>query len=272
MTPGDRPASRDVAGELAGPAGTVDPPLDSNLDPHLDPHLDRSAERAAKRAERAERYADAAARARAAAEAQLPPLEQDPIGDPPDHVSAWNIANALTVLRLVLVPVFVWALFVDGGHDTFWRVTAWAIFAVACVTDKVDGDLARKRNLVTEFGKLADPIADKALVGAALIGLSLLGDLPWWVTVVVLVRELGVTLLRFWVIRHGVIPASRGGKLKTLLQSVAIGLFVLPPWGWLHGIAWVVMVAAIVVALATGVDYVARALTLRRESSLSTAR
>jgi CDP-diacylglycerol---glycerol-3-phosphate 3-phosphatidyltransferase len=132
------------------------------------------------------------------------------------------------------------------------------------VTDRFDGEIARKRGLITEFGKLADPIADKALVGAALIGLSLLHQLPWWVTVVILVREVGVTVLRFWVIRHGVIAASRGGKVKTLLQTVAIGLFVLPPYAWLRDIAWVVMIAAIVVAVLTGLDYVGRALRLRR--------
>jgi CDP-diacylglycerol--glycerol-3-phosphate 3-phosphatidyltransferase len=192
----------------------------------------------------------------------------DPLADPPSPASAWNIANALTVFRLVLVPVFVWALFVHGGHGTGWRVLAWAVFAVASITDRIDGDIARKRGLVTEFGKLADPIADKALIGAALIGLSVLGDLPWWITVVVLVREVAVTLLRFWVIRHGVIPASRGGKLKTLLQSVATGLFVLLPIGsWVEPIAWTFMVAAVVVALATGVDYVARAVRLRRGAS-----
>ena len=196
----------------------------------------------------------------------LDPPGPDPITDPPDAVSAWNLANALTIFRLVLVPVFLVALFWGSGHESSWRVIAWAVFAVASVTDRFDGELARKRNLVTEFGKLADPIADKALVGAALIGLSLLGDLPWWVTVVILVRELGVTGLRFWVIRHGVIAASRGGKLKTLLQAVAIGLFVLPEWGWLRDIAWVVMIAAIIVALATGLDYVGRAIKLRRTS------
>ncbi len=199
-------------------------------------------------------------------------LNGDPLADPSAGASTWNIANALTVLRLVLVPVFVVTLFMDGGHATLWRVLAWAVFAIASITDTIDGDIARKRGLVTEFGKLADPMADKALVGAALIGLSVLGDLPWWVTAVVLLREIGVTLLRFWVIRHGVIPASRGGKAKTLLQSVAIGLFVLPPWGWLHGVAWVVMIAAIVVALATGLDYVARAVRLRRESRASARR
>jgi CDP-diacylglycerol--glycerol-3-phosphate 3-phosphatidyltransferase len=204
--------------------------------------------------------------------AALPRLTDDPAAAPPSAVSAWNIANALTVLRLALVPVFVVVLFADGGHDTAMRIVAWAVFAVASVTDRIDGDIARRRNLVTEFGKLADPIADKALVGAALIGLSLLHDLPWWVTAVMLARELGVTLLRFWVIRHGVIPASRGGKLKTLLQGVAIGLFVLLPVGdWLRPIAWVFMAAALLVAVVTGVDYVARAVRLRREARAKAA-
>jgi CDP-diacylglycerol--glycerol-3-phosphate 3-phosphatidyltransferase len=192
------------------------------------------------------------------------PLPDDPIADPPSAVSAWNVANALTMLRLALVPVFLVALFVGTGKETSWRIVAAAVFTVACLTDRLDGELARRRGLITEFGKLADPIADKALVGASLIGLSALHELPWWVTVVILVRELGVTALRFWVIRHGVIAASRGGKLKTLLQTVAIGLFVLPPWGWLRDAAWVVMIAAIVLALATGADYVNRALALRR--------
>jgi CDP-diacylglycerol--glycerol-3-phosphate 3-phosphatidyltransferase len=192
------------------------------------------------------------------------PVVADPIADPPSPVSAWNIANGLTVFRLLLVPVFIVVLFHDGGHLTGWRVWAWAVFALASITDRFDGEIARKRGLVTEFGKLADPIADKALVGAALIGLSVLHDLPWWVTVVMLVREVGVTLLRFWVIRHGVISASRGGKVKTLLQGVAIGLFVLPLTHGLHDAAWVIMVAAIAVALVTGADYVARAVRLRR--------
>ncbi|HSY15965.1 MAG TPA: CDP-diacylglycerol--glycerol-3-phosphate 3-phosphatidyltransferase [Jatrophihabitantaceae bacterium] len=188
----------------------------------------------------------------------------DPIAAIPDAVSAWNIANALTVLRLLLVPVFAVLLFHDAGNVDGWRIGAWGVFAVASLTDRFDGELARRRGLVTEFGKLADPIADKALVGTALIGLSSLGELAWWVTVVVVFREVGVTMLRFWVIRHGVIAASRGGKLKTLLQSVAIGLYVLPLSGWLHALAAVVMIAAVVVALATGADYVSRAVTLRR--------
>jgi CDP-diacylglycerol--glycerol-3-phosphate 3-phosphatidyltransferase len=186
--------------------------------------------------------------------------------------SAWNVANALTVLRLLLVPVFLLALFHEDGEDALWRVLACAAFAAASITDRIDGQLARRRGLVTDFGKIADPIADKALIGAALIGLSILGELPWWVTVVVLVREIGVTAVRIVVIRHGVLPASRGGKLKTLLQSVAIGLLVLPTEGWLNTVALVVMGVAVVVTVVTGVDYVLRALRLRRTSARSEAR
>jgi CDP-diacylglycerol--glycerol-3-phosphate 3-phosphatidyltransferase len=165
----------------------------------------------------------------------------------------------LTGLRLVLVPIFLLALFAGNGHNTTSRVVAFAIFAVAVITDRFDGALARSYGMVTEFGTLADPIADKTLVGAALIGLSMLGDLPWWVTVVILAREIGVTVLRFAVLRRGVIPASWGGKLKALVQAVAIGLFVLPLAGsWLTA-AWVVMGLAIVLTVVTGVDYVASA-------------
>jgi CDP-diacylglycerol--glycerol-3-phosphate 3-phosphatidyltransferase len=171
-----------------------------------------------------------------------------------------NIANVLTAARLVLVPVFIVVLFVGDGHETFWRIAAFVVFAIAVITDRFDGALARSYGMVTEFGTLADPIADKALIGAALIGLSILGDLPWWVTVVIMVREIGVTLLRLSVLRHGVIPASRGGKLKTLVQAVAIGLFVLPLSGpWLSG-AWVVMWVAVVLTVLTGVDYVVSAI------------
>ena len=190
----------------------------------------------------------------------------------PAAASSWNVANALTVLRLVLVPVFLVALFQDGGDSAAWRVAAFVAFAVASVTDRIDGELARRHNLVTDFGKIADPIADKALIGAALIGLSVLGELPWWVTVVVLVREVGVTALRLVVIRHGVMPASRGGKVKTMLQSVAIGLLVLPTTGWLEAVALLVMAVAVVVTVVTGVDYVLRALRLRRTSARTTAR
>jgi len=185
------------------------------------------------------------------------PPDTDPVTP---RASVANIANVLTGLRMALVPVFLGALFVGDGHETRWRVIAFVIFAAAVITDRVDGALARSFNLVTEFGKLADPIADKALIGAALIGLSLLGDLPWWVTILILVREIGVTILRFAVLRRGVIPASRGGKLKTLVQALAIGLFVLPLSGaWLTG-AWVLMWAAVVLTVVTGLDYVVSAL------------
>ena len=187
-------------------------------------------------------------------------------GSASPRASVWNIANGLTVLRLVLVPVFAGLLVAGDGSQTELRVAAFVVFVVASLTDFVDGDLARRRGLVTDFGAIADPIADKALIGAALVGLSLLDELPWWVTVVILAREIGVTLLRFWVIRHGVIPASRGGKLKTLLQGLAIGLYVLPLQGWLHDVAVVMMGAAFVVTVVTGVDYLLRALVLRRTS------
>jgi CDP-diacylglycerol--glycerol-3-phosphate 3-phosphatidyltransferase len=170
-----------------------------------------------------------------------------------------NAANALTVLRLMLVPVFVACLLAGG---TGWRVAAFVVFGVASVTDLLDGRLARSRGLITDFGKIADPIADKALTGAALVTLSALGELAWWVTVVILAREISVTLLRFWVIRRGVIAASRGGKLKTLLQVVAIALYVLP--GPPAVVREVVMAAAVAVTVVTGIDYGVRAVRLHR--------
>jgi len=182
-----------------------------------------------------------------------------------------NIANALTVARLALVPVMVAALVASGGTHVGWRIAACVAFCVASVTDLYDGKLARSRNLVTPFGQVADPIADKALTGAALVGLSWLDLLPWWVTVVVLTREVGVTLLRFWVIRHGVIPASRGGKLKTVLQVLAIAWYLLPLPGFLAALGPWIMGAAVVVTVATGADYVVRALTLRRTSPRAVA-
>ncbi|MFI1421488.1 CDP-diacylglycerol--glycerol-3-phosphate 3-phosphatidyltransferase [Streptomyces sp. NPDC020731] len=182
-----------------------------------------------------------------------------------NQASVWNIANLLTMLRLLLVPAFVMLMLAEGGYDPAWRSFAWAAFAIAMITDLFDGHLARTYNLVTDFGKIADPIADKAIMGAALICLSLLGDLPWWVTGVILGRELGVTLLRFLVIRYGVIPASRGGKLKTLTQGIAVGMYVLALTGWLATLRWWVMAAAVVLTVATGLDYVKQAIVLRRQ-------
>lgn len=182
-----------------------------------------------------------------------------------NQASVWNVANLLTMLRLLLVPGFVALMLADGGYDPAWRSLAWAAFAIAMITDLFDGHLARTYDLVTDFGKIADPIADKAIMGAALICLSALGDLPWWVTAVILGRELGITLLRFLVIRYGVIPASRGGKLKTLTQGVAVGMYVLALTGWLATLRFWVMAAAVVLTVATGLDYVRQAMVLRRQ-------
>jgi CDP-diacylglycerol--glycerol-3-phosphate 3-phosphatidyltransferase len=148
-----------------------------------------------------------------------------------------NVPNLLTGLRLALVPIFLYFLFAGDGHENGSRITAFVIFAVAVITDRLDGSLARSYGVTSEFGKLADPIADKMLVGSALIGLS----------------------LRFAVISRGVIPASRGGKLKTLVQAIAIGLFILPLNNWppvWSTVAWAVMWVAIVLTVVTGIDYV----------------
>lgn len=182
---------------------------------------------------------------------------QPQTGPAAGRVSIANLANVLTLLRLVLVPIFLLALFAGGGHETVARIVAFVVFAVACITDRLDGLLARNYGMATEFGAFVDPIADKMLIGSALVGLSMLGDLPWWVTVLILIREIGVTLLRLAVIRRGVIPASWGGKLKTFVQAVAIGLFVLPLSGPFLVVASVVMAAAIVLTVVTGIDYVA---------------
>lgn len=185
-------------------------------------------------------------------------------------VSSWNLPNALTVIRLFLVPVFVvvaWAGF--ERDDQAWQAWAALIFLAAAITDLLDGELARRTGKVTSFGKIADPIADKALTGAALIVLSWFDLLPWWVTVVIIVREVAVTILRFWVIRHGVMAASRGGKLKTALQIVAITLYLLPLASGAVIVAQVVMAAAVIVTLLTGVDYALRARALRRAETAS---
>lgn len=181
-----------------------------------------------------------------------------------------NLPNILTTIRLILVPVFLLTLFADGGHDAASRWIAGAIFAIAAITDRYDGRIARQRGQVTDFGKIADPIADKALIGSALIGLSMLGEIFWWITVTILVREIGITLLRVAILRHGVIAASPGGKLKTLVQIVAIGLYILPlsalnlPATALTISRGSLMAVAILLTVATGVDYLVRAATLVR--------
>lgn len=188
----------------------------------------------------------------------------DPAAVPSRPAPLVNPANAVTLTRIALVPLFGWLLLQPG---VAWRFGALAVFLVASFTDHVDGELARRRDIVTDFGKVADPIADKALMGMALVGLSVLGELWWWATVVILAREVGVTALRFAVIRHGVIPASKGGKLKTVLQIVAITLYVVPAAGLALQVARVaVLLAAVAVTVVTGVDYLWRAVQLRRQS------
>jgi len=171
-----------------------------------------------------------------------------------------NIANIITVARILLAPVFVVLLAADNGEHGVLRWIAAVLFIIAIATDGVDGALARGRNLVTNVGIILDPIADKVLTGAALVMLSVLGELWWWVTIVILVREIGITVFRFAALRTRVIPASRGGKLKTLVQSVAISLFLLPLWtipglDWIVWVNWVVMGAALVLTVVTGIDY-----------------
>ena len=143
-------------------------------------------------------------------------------------VSNWNVPNALTTLRIVMVPFFGWALLHDGGDSITWRLVAFTLFVAAMITDKVDGDIARARNLVTDFGKIADPIADKAITGMAFIGLSVVGDIWWIVTAVVLIREWSVTLLRLSIMKNVVIAAAQSGKVKTVLQAVALAGLCLP--------------------------------------------
>jgi CDP-diacylglycerol--glycerol-3-phosphate 3-phosphatidyltransferase len=182
----------------------------------------------------------------------------------PRVVSLYNAANALTVVRIVLVPVFLVLVVVSEMNDPDWRIAACLAFCIASATDFADGWIARKWHLVTSFGKVADPIADKALTGTALVLLSLYGPLSWWVTVIILIREWGVTALRFWVIKYGIIPASRGGKLKTGLQTAAIAWYLWPVPEPFHLVGVVVMGAALVVTVVTGADYVLQALRLRR--------
>jgi CDP-diacylglycerol--glycerol-3-phosphate 3-phosphatidyltransferase len=190
------------------------------------------------------------------------------VTDAAPRVSNWNLPNIITVVRILLAPVFFWMLLADGGSDTQLRYAAAALFIVAIATDGIDGHIARSRNQVTDLGKLLDPIADKVLTGAALVGLSILSELPWWVTVIILVREVGITVFRFAVLSDRVIPASRGGKLKTLAQSIAISLALLPfpslLGSWFDWINIITMSIAVVLTVVTGIDYLVQARRLSR--------
>ena len=190
------------------------------------------------------------------------------------QVSNWNVPNALTTLRIVMVPFFGWALLHDHGNDNAWRWIAYVLFAVAMITDKIDGDLARKHNLVTNFGKIADPIADKAITGMAFIGLSVIGELWWWVTIVVLVREWAVTFARLSIAKHVVMAANASGKAKTMAQALALGGFVAPfkylpgAWDVPGDVVWwaaaVLMGVAVVLTISSGLEFARDVVRQRR--------
>ncbi|MFT4135539.1 CDP-diacylglycerol--glycerol-3-phosphate 3-phosphatidyltransferase [Microbacterium sp.] len=178
-----------------------------------------------------------------------------------------QLPNAITIVRILCAPVFLWMLLADGGADGALRWWAAVLFVVAIATDGIDGYLARKHHIVTDLGKLLDPIADKVLTGFAFVGLSILDELPWWVTIVVLVREVGITVHRLIVASDHVVAAAWMGKLKTLAQGVALSLALLPLWTvageWIHTVNTVTMAIAVVLTIASGIDYLVTALRAR---------
>jgi len=185
-------------------------------------------------------------------------------------VSTGNLANVITVLRIAMAPVVLWLLIVDAGEGGAWRIVAALLFLFAISTDGVDGALARRRNLITNAGIILDPVADKALTGAAFIGLALLAELPWWVVIVVLGREILITLFRLIMLPKRVIPASRGGKAKTLSQAIALGSWLTPTWlvlgEWVLVLNYYLMGIAVVLTVVTGVDYLVRAVRAPRSA------
>jgi CDP-diacylglycerol--glycerol-3-phosphate 3-phosphatidyltransferase len=185
--------------------------------------------------------------------------------------STANIANIITVIRILMAPAFIALLLVDDGRDGTERIWAAVLFVVAIVTDSADGIIARRQNLVTDFGKLVDPIADKVLIGGALVSLSILGELPWYVTVIIMVREIGITVFRFAVLSDRVIPASRGGKIKTVLQAVAITIALIPFWtlfgDWVHWVNTILMSAAFIATVWSGLDYLWQAYKHNRSAA-----
>lgn len=191
-------------------------------------------------------------------------LTPDHLGDPSNEVPVLNIPNVLTIARLLMVPVFGYLVLVIEQSDAAQWASA-TVFLIAALTDLVDGVWARRYGLVTNFGKIADPIADKALIGTALVALSIQGEIAWWVTGIIIFREIAVTILRFWVIKQGVIPASRGGKLKTVSQIVAIVAFLVPLHGWVDMVAQLSLGVALALTITTGIDYVLKAGILPRK-------
>lgn len=170
--------------------------------------------------------------------------------------SPWNLPNALTGLRILLVPVFAWLVLRADNSYVGWMWTALAVFIALMITDKLDGDIARARGQITDFGRIADPIADKALMITALVTLNITGALAVWITVVIVVRELGITIWRMVLLRRGkVVPASKGGKIKTTLQAVAVGMYLCPLPEWMDIPTELVMWCAVAVTVVTGIQY-----------------
>ena len=191
--------------------------------------------------------------------------------DAPARASNWNAPNIITVVRIILAPVFFWMLLADAGADGPLRWAAAALFIIAIATDGVDGAIARRKNLVTDLGKILDPIADKLLTSGALVCLSILGEVWWWVTIVIVVREVGITIWRFVELSHrNVVPAGRGGKLKTVVQAVAISLYLVPLdrllGSWIDVVNFLFMAAALVLTVWSGVEYLVLAYRLKRSA------
>lgn len=169
--------------------------------------------------------------------------------------------NFITIMRLVFIPVGAYTLFKNGGDDPTWQYISWAVFFALGMSDVLDGKLARSRGNITEFGKFLDPVADKVMIGTAMVSLSILDRLPWWITLVILGREIGVTLLRILVIKNGVIPANKGGKIKATMQGFGVGFYVLPLG---QSVLWLrdgFMYATIIITIVTGAYYVKYAFT-----------
>ena len=171
-----------------------------------------------------------------------------------------NLPNALTIFRILALPLCAWALFKNGGDDSAWRVIAWLMFFVVGMTDVLDGKIARSRNQISPLGIILDPIADKAFIATALIGLSILDRIPWWVTTVILTRELSVTILRFVVIKREIISANRGGKFKTLIQNFSVGFYILPLPENLFLPRDILLGVAMYLTITTGIQYFKSAL------------
>lgn len=164
--------------------------------------------------------------------------------------------NVITVARLLFVPVGAFTLFKNGGNDPTWQYISWVVFFILGLSDIADGNLARSRNTITEFGKFLDPVADKVMIGTAMISLSILNRLPWWITIVILVREIGITIFRLAIIKRGVIAANKGGKIKSTFQNFGVGFYVLPLSANLYWFRDGFMVIAVILTIVTGLYYV----------------